>query len=118
MLTNPFYRHLLIFSPHPFHNPIKFSWYFDSVGESIVDTTRKLDFEPTIESDRFFMCSFQAQNQFYLVGGQLDNTRIVTTENSIIVILCIFKSNFVTFKKGNSIEFWPIGHIKSNNYKI
>jgi len=65
---------LLIFSPHR-PNEIKFSWYFDFDGEPIIDTTSNVEFEPTIQGDRFFMCSFQIQNKFYLVGGQNSNTR-------------------------------------------
>ena len=64
--------HLLIFSPHPFNQQRKFSWYFNENDEPSQEVVQPVALNPTWTS-RFFMCSFVNSGKRIMVGGYSEN---------------------------------------------
>lgn len=64
--------HLLIFSPHPFNQQRKFSWYFNENDEPSREVVQPVALNPTWTS-RFFMCSFVNSGKRIMVGGYSEN---------------------------------------------
>jgi len=64
--------HLLIFSPHPFNQQRKFSWYFNDNDEPSREAVQPVSLNPTWTT-RFFMCSFVNSGKRIMVGGYSEN---------------------------------------------
>ena len=84
--------HMLIFSPHPFNQQRKFSWYFNENDEPSHEAVQSVNLRPTWLT-RFFMCSFVNSGKQIMVGGynenpetgaKLDRTQVQVRDSDII----------------------------------
>ena len=93
---------MLIFSPHPFNQQRKFSWYFNENDEPSHEAVQSVTLSPTWLT-RFFMCSFVNSGKQIMVGGynenpetgaKLDRTQVQVRDSDIIQLDDLGKSFF------------------------
>ena len=91
---------MLIFSPHPFNQQRKFSWYFNENDEPSHEAVQSVTLSPTWLT-RFFMCSFVNSGKQIMVGGysenpetgaKLDRTQVQVRDSDIIQLHDLGKS--------------------------